>query len=137
MEVEAYSYDPESETSLAQYDELKSWEPDLFPPGPYLPKLGVIVRDKDGQALTFLCADMSNSIPRAMIDHLQTNPAVPPRKRWTATVLAERFLCDSLARLGYVKVIGLSIHPGVASLSHEMDYDLHQKPVFVFAKNLT
>ena len=73
MTIEVYTYDAESPESVDTYHVLKSWSDDTFPPPYFLPKLGVIVRD-EGEAVAFVCADMSNSIPRAYIDFLQTNP---------------------------------------------------------------
>ena len=134
MKLEAYVYDPESEESLRIYNQILSWDEDAFPPGELLPKLGVLTRDESGEILCYVCADMSNSIPRAMVDYLMTNPDISPTKRYKAVKLAEEFICKRLKELGYTYIIGVSRHAGVAALSQSLGYEVLLKPVIEFNK---
>lgn len=134
MLVDTYTHS-DAPKDVAIYDAIKAWSPDDFPDPSMLPKLGVIVWD--GETLVcFVCADMSNSVPRAMIDYLMTNPAVSARTRHRAVILAERFIVDRLREHGYSAVIGVSRHAGVASLSRAMGYAIDDKAVLVFTKTI-
>tara|TARA_R110000822_G_scaffold90467_2_gene209145 strand:- start:3288 stop:3701 length:414 start_codon:yes stop_codon:yes gene_type:complete len=121
MTVETYTYSPEEEDQRV-YQMLREWSPKTFPPGNYLPKLGVIVYDELGTAQCYVSADMSNSIPRAYLDYLQTNPSATKFSRWKAVKLAEKFLCMELKRLGYHVVMAMTELPGVAFLSQKLGY---------------
>lgn len=136
MTLRTYSYDPEDPQTLRDYEVIRAWAPERFPVPELLPKLGVIVEDGE-EAICFLCADMSNSIPRAMIDYLMTNPKVGALKRWEAAFMAEEFLCERLKGHGYVVVYGISRLPGVASLAQELGYQVSPKPVIEFRKELS
>jgi len=126
MTVEAYSYSEEEEDQQI-YHMLRAWAPDSFPQGCLLPKLGVIVYDDLGTAICYMCADMSNSIPRATIDYLQTNPDMPALTRFKAVKLAEEFLCQELKRMGYHHVFAVSLYAGIASLSQSLGYTVHDR----------
>ena len=134
MKIESYSYDG-SEESKKTYEMLKSWAPEDFSIPGLIPKLGVIVYEDD-QALVFMAADMSNSIPRAIIDSLQTNPAVPAMKRFRAVKLAESFLCKELKRLGYSLVVAHTKIAGVACLSQNCGYCVVPEGVSVVYKSI-
>ena len=120
---------------VAIYEVIRGWSPETFPVPAMLPKLGVIVWDGE-ELICFVCADMSNSIPRAFIDHLQTNPKVSAAKRHKAVRLAEKFLVERLQAHGYRAILGISVHPGVASLSQKMGYKIHERAVLAFAKEI-
>lgn len=135
MTIEVYTYDAESPESVDTYHVLKSWSDDTFPPPYLLPKLGVIVR-AEGEAVAFVCADMSNSIPRAYIDFLQTNPDVRVITRFKAVKLAEKFLCQELKRLGYGFIIGMTQKAGIACLSQRLGYWLNPKGMTYLAKTI-
>ena len=134
MEIESYSYDG-SEDSKSIYEMLKSWSPDDFPIPELLPKLGVIVKE-EGVPLCFIAADMSNSIPRAIIDSLQTNPKVSILKRFKAVKLAENFLCRELKELGYSYIQGFSKKAGVACLSQKCGYEILPFALNIFHKSI-
>jgi hypothetical protein len=135
MTIEVYTYDAESPESVDTYHVLKSWSDDTFPPPYLLPKLGVIVR-AEGEAVAFVCADMSNSIPRAYIDFLQTNPDVGAITRFKAVKLAEKFLCQELKRLGYGVIVGMTQKAGIAFLSQRLGYWLNPKGMTYLAKTI-
>jgi hypothetical protein len=134
MIVDTYTYS-EAPEDVVIYGEILSWSPETFPPPDMLPKLGAIVWEGD-ELVCFVCADMSNSIPRAFIDYLQTNPAFSPSKRHKAVKLAERFLVERLKAHGYTKIFGISVHAGVASISTAMGYQVHDRAVLAFAKEI-
>lgn len=113
---------------------VKAWAPDDFPPGYLLPKLGVITFDELGTALCFLCADMSNNVPRAFLDHLQTNPDIPPVTRYKAVKMAEEFICRELKRLGYNVVNCVTRHVGVATISQSLGYHVNPKALIHLQK---
>lgn len=134
MTVEPYTYAPTARDH-AVYEQVRSWSPDTFPSPDMLPKLGAIVKDGEG-LICFLCADVSSTVPRAFLDYLQTNPDVSPIKRHRAVMLAEAFLVGQLQEAGCVSVTGISIHPAVATLSTWMGYQIHEKAVLVFTKEI-
>ena len=135
MKIQLYSY---SDDPVDQkiYDIILSWSPDTFPQPALLPKMGVIVLDDDGTPLVFLCADMSNSVPRAFIDHLQTNPSASIHKRYKATILADQFLCDRLKSHGYMMVYSISRVKQVSSLSRTLGYETFGDKLNFFQKLL-
>lgn len=135
MKVETYTYDAESQESVETYELLSSWSPDTFPPPAFLPKLGVIVRH-EGDAVAFVCADMSNSIPRAYIDFLQTDSEAPSMTRFKAVKMAEKFLCQELKRLGYTMIVGMTQKAGIACLSQRLGYWINSKGMTYLAKTL-
>lgn len=128
MTVETYSYS-EEEKDQQIYQMLRAWAPDSFPQGCLLPKLGVIVYDDLGSAVCYMCADMSNSVPRAFLDHLQTNPDMPALTRFKAVKLAEKFLCQELRRLGYYQVSAITLKAGIASISQSLGYKVYDRAV--------
>lgn len=134
MKIEPYVYDEDSEESCRTYSEIESWNEEFFPPPNHLPKLGVIVRDDNGKALCFLCADMSNSIPRAYIDFLMTNPSVMPRVRFSAVVMAEEFIIDRLRNMGYTHVIAITRHAAMATIARRLGYEIDTTPAFQLSK---
>ena len=134
MLVDTFTYS-DAPADVAIYEAVRGWSPETFPEPGMLPKLGVIVWD--GETLVcYVCADMSNSIPRAFIDYLQTNPAVSARRRHSAVALAEKFLVERLPANGYRAILGIPIHAGVAALSQKMGYEVHSKAVLAFGKNI-
>ena len=134
MLVDTYTFS-DSPEDVAIYETIRGWSPETFPPPEFLPKLGVIVWDHE-KLVCFVCADMSNSIPRAFIDYLQTNPAVSAAKRHRAVKLAEKFLVERLQEHGYRRILGISVHVGVASLSEFLGYRIHEKAVLAFTKEI-
>lgn len=133
--IEAYAYDG-SDEAKATYEEIRAWDPRWFPPAHWLPKLGAIARLEDGTRAAYICADMSNSVPRATIEFMMTNPAVPKMKRFRAVELIEQFLCERLLELGYTVIIGMSRHAGVAALSQEFGYTVEPHSAALFHKVL-
>ena len=136
MKIQLYSY---SDDPVDQkiYDIILSWSPDTFPQPALLPKMGVIVCDDDGTPLVFLCADMSNSVPRAFIDHLQTNPVINPITRYKAVKLAEGFICDRLKNHGYELVYAISRFGQISEMAKHLGYETHCEKVSFFCKKLT
>ena len=135
MKIEIYTYDAESPENVESYKLLKSWSPDTFPPPQFLPKLEVLVREK-GEAVAFVCADMSNSIPRAYLDYLQTNPNAGALIRFKAIKMAEEFLCQELKRLGYAVIAAITQKAGVACLSQRLGYWINPKGMSYLGKTL-
>jgi len=135
MKIQHYSYSDDP-ADIAIYKVVKSWSPDTFPQPEQLPKMGVIVMDDDGTPLVYLCADMSNSVPRAFIDHLQTNPAASIHRRYKATILADQFLCDRLKHYGYLMVYSISRVNQVSSLSRTLGYETYGEKINFFQKTL-
>ena len=131
MKILLYSY---SEEDHDIYEMIKAWSPDTFPQPALLPKMGVIVTDDDGEPLVYLCADMSNSVPRAFIDHLQTNPEASIHRRYKATKLADEFLCERLKDHGYLTVYSISRVSQVSSLSHSLGYETYGEKLNFFQK---
>ncbi len=128
MTIATYSYSTEEEDQVI-YHKIRAWSPKTFPQGGLLPKLGVIAYDDHGTAVAFVCADMSNSIPRAFLDFLQTNPDASPRSRYRGVKLAEEFLCAELKRMGYVIIDAITRFPGMAALSQRLGYHIAPLPV--------
>lgn len=135
MTIQTYSYSEEEEDQRI-YQELKSWSPDTFPQGHMLPKLGVIAYDDLGTAVCFVCADMSNNVPRAFLDFLQTNPNASPTARFKGIKLAEEFLCRELKRLGYVLIDAITRFAGMASLSQRLGYQVNPTAVIHLYKQI-
>ena len=133
MTVEVYSYS-EEEKDQAIYEMLRGWSPEFFPLGELLPKLGVIVYDDLGTAVCFLCADMSNNVPRAFLDHLQTNPEASPMTRFKAVKIAEKFIVQELRRLNYSVINAVTLHAGIASIAQALDYTLYPKALIHLQK---
>lgn len=123
IRIETYAY-AEDEESQQTYCKLKSWAPDTFPPGYLLPKLGVIAYDDHGTALCFMCADMSNSVPRAYLDYLHTNPSpnIRAAAKFAGVKLAEKFLCEELKRLGFQVIMAMTEKAGIAYISQKLGY---------------
>ena len=135
MIVDHYTYS-EAPGDVAVYESIREWDPDSFPPPAFLPKMGVVVWDDD-ELVCFLCADMSNSIPRAFLDYLMTNPAIGKIKRFKAVKMAEEFICELLRGHGYSNLVGVTPKAGIAMLAQRMGFTLHNKPVLAFGKSLT
>lgn len=135
MRIETFAHNGAEEDQV-MYEVIKAWAPESFPIPELLPKLGVIVFDDLDVPICFLCADMSNSIPRAMLDCLQTNPAFSKMTRWNATKLAEEFLCEELKTLGYSVIIGVSQNSGVAWLSQKLGYWVSPQAMSYFHKSI-
>jgi hypothetical protein len=134
MKVAHYTY---SEENKGIYEIIRLWDVEAFPEPAMLPKLGCVVEcEQTGEFVAFVCADMSNSIPRAMMDNLQTNPDVSPTKRLRAVRLAEGFICERLKHHGYSVIMGVSPHAGVASISQSMGYTESPKVLAAFTKTI-
>lgn len=129
MTVETYSYDGKTPENVATYEMINSWDDELFPIPELLPKLGVIVRDDDGTAIVFMCADMSNNIPRAFLDALQTNPDTTWAKKLKACRLAYEFLCERLREHGYSFIWAITPHPKLAAISQQFGFRVNMKPL--------
>lgn len=134
MEVEYYSYSEEPE-SVALYEMVKGWSPERFPIPELLPKMGVLVKE-GGEYLAFVCADMSNNIPRAQIDYLMTNPAAGWRRRHKAVKMGEKFICERLKENGFSVVQAITPHAGIASLACLLGYSPDPVPQFAIYKTL-
>jgi len=138
IRIETYAY-AEDEESQRTYWGLKSWAPETFPPGALLPKLGVIAYDDHGAALCFMCADMSNSVPRAYLDYLHTNPNpnLKAASKFAGVKLAEKFLCEELKRLGYSVIMAMTEKAGIAYLSQKLGYWVNPKGLSYMVKQIT
>ncbi len=135
MIVQMYSYS-DNLVDQAVYKVIKSWSEDTFPEPHLLPEMGVVVCDDDGTPIVFLCADTSSTVPRAFIDHLQTNPSVSVHRRYKATLLADKFLCDKLKEQGFEMVYSLSGVSQVSSLSRTLGYEIQAEAINFFQKTL-
>lgn len=136
MKIELYKYDEASEESRNLYEEIKSWSPEMFPPPVLLPHFGVIVRDDEGRLLGYVCADMSNTIPRAYLDFLMTNPAASKMARYKAMKLAVGFICKELKSMGYAFIMGMTEHAGIAIMAEREGFWMNPKALLYFCKNL-
>ncbi len=134
MEVETYTYE-DTDESHSLYLMIESWFEGRFPEPELLPKLGVLVKEDD-EYLCFVCADMSNNIPRAYIDYLMTNPEIGATKRYKAAKLAEEFLCERLRDHGYSLIYGMTPHAGIASLSQKLGFQVDMTPNLAIYKLL-
>lgn len=129
MKIETYSVDVEIEDSMRVYREIEGWAPEFMPDPLMLPKLGVIVRDEKGEGIVYMCADMSNSVPRAFLDTMQTNPEQPFKTRFKACEMAVRFLKERLKDHGYVCIMSATPHPGVAVLAQKLGFTIEDTPL--------